>query len=195
MLIEELLSLARADSGRENLRLIHFDLNAAVAEIGEGWRPLVESRNLRFTKTLVDRSLPVFADHTAVQRLLAILLDNAVKYTPAPGAVELRLNSRDNKAILAVRDTGIGIAEEDQARIFERFYRVDKARSREQSGCGIGLAIADWIVKQHSGTIVVQSALGKGSTFLVELPLQPASPGLDLSQDELVESPSTAAAD
>jgi heavy metal sensor kinase len=194
-LIEELLSLARADSGRENLRLTLLDLNKAVAEIGEGWRPLIESRNLRFNQIPSRRELPVLADGRAVQRLVAILLDNAVKCTPAPGAVELRLDSRENKAILEVRDTGIGIAEQDQARIFERFYRVDKARSRGLGGSGIGLAIADWIVKQHGGSIVVQSSLGNGSTFLVELPLQPASTGLDLPQEGLVESSSTAAAD
>ena len=103
--------------------------------------------------------------------MLAILLDNAVKYTPLPDTVELRVESHANKAIIAVRDTGIGIAGTDQEKIFERFYRVDKARSREQGGAGIGLAIADWIVKQHHGSLAVQSSVGVGSTFLFELPI------------------------
>jgi signal transduction histidine kinase len=106
-----------------------------------------------------------------MQRLLAILLDNAVKYTRSPGVIELRLEARDNKAIIALRDSGIGISEEDQPKIFERFYRVDKARSRELGGAGIGLAIADWIVQQHRGSLAVKSSIGIGSTFSVELPL------------------------
>ena len=85
------------------------------------------------------------------------------------------MESNGGNAIVAVRDTGIGIAEQDHEKIFERFYRVDKARSRACGGTGIGLAIADWITKQHSGSIAVQSSMGRGSTFLVELPLQPAS--------------------
>jgi len=114
--------------------------------------------------------------------LLAILLDNAVKYTPAPGVVEFGLEVRSDKAVISVRDSGIGIAEPDQTKIFERFYRVDKARSREFGGAGIGLTIADWIVRQHHGSIAVQSSIGNGSTFLIELPLQPASAVVDLSQ-------------
>jgi signal transduction histidine kinase len=117
-----------------------------------------------------------------VQRLLAILLDNSVKYTPPPGAIELRLEAQNGKAIISVCDSGIGIAKEDQARIFERFYRVDKARSRELGGAGIGLAIADWIVQQHRGSIAVHSSIGNGSTFVVELPMQPGSAVLDLTQ-------------
>jgi signal transduction histidine kinase len=103
---------------------------------------------------------------------LTLLLDNAVKYTPAPGTIELCLETRGSSAVICVRDSGIGIAVEDQPRIFERFYRVDKARSRDLNGAGIGLAIAQWIVQQHRGSITVESSPGKGSTFLVELPLQ-----------------------
>ncbi len=174
-LMEELLSLARADSGCENLHLSVVDLNAAIAETASGWQHLIENRNLRFTYKSSDQPIPVLADRVALQRLLAIMLDNAVKYTLPPGVVELRVESRGRKAIIAVRDTGIGIAEQDQRKIFERFYRVDKARSRASGGAGIGLAIADWIIKQHSGSIAVQSSIGNGATFLVELPLQLAS--------------------
>ena len=171
-LVEELLSLARADSGRENLHLSLLDLSSAIAETASEWRQLVESRNLQFTLAIADCELPVLADRRAVQRLLAILLDNAVKYTPPPGIVELLLEARDDNAVITVRDSGIGIAPEDQTRIFERFYRVDKARSRELGGSGVGLAIADWIVQQHRGSVTVQSSIGNGSTFCVELPLQ-----------------------
>jgi heavy metal sensor kinase len=191
-LVEELLSLARADSGRENVHLTILDLRSAIAEIANEWRQLVESRNLQFTQAIADCELPVLADRMALQRLLAILLDNAVKYTPPPGVVELRLEARNGNAVICVRDTGIGIAEQDQSKIFERFYRVDKARSREQGGAGIGLAIADWIVQQHHGSIAAQSSIGNGSSFVVELPIQPASAVLDLAHaNALADSAAT----
>jgi len=177
-LVEELLSLARADCGREKLHLDPLDVRALIAETGSEWKQLIEARNLQFKMDLVNREIPVLADRVAVQRLLAILLDNAVKYTPPPGVIELRLEEQDQSAVICVRDSGIGIAEEDQSKIFERFYRVDKARSREFGGAGIGLAIAQWIVQQHHGSITVQSNLGHGSTFRVKMPLWAESEAL-----------------
>jgi heavy metal sensor kinase len=171
-LVEELLSLARADSGRENLHLTPLDLRAAIVETAGEWRQLLETRGLQFTEQFANCELPVLGDRSSIQRLLAILLDNAVKYTPSPGAIELRLEAHGDKAVMALRDSGIGISEQDQPKIFERFYRVDKARSRELGGAGIGLAIADWIVRQHRGSLAVKSSIGMGSTFFVELPLQ-----------------------
>jgi heavy metal sensor kinase len=181
-LVEELLSLARADSGRESLYLTLVDLRAALGEIANEWRHMIEARNLQFTQQFADCELPVLADRSAVQRLLGILLDNAVKYTPAPGVIELGLEVRGHKAVITVRDSGIGIAEPDQTKIFERFYRADRARSRALGGAGIGLAIADWIVQQHHGSIAVESSIDNGSTFVIEFPLQPASAVLDLPQ-------------
>ena len=133
------------------------------------------AHQLRFTQSLTDHALFIAGDKTAVSRLLNILLDNAVKYTPALGRVELTLEEKDEKAVITVRDTGIGIGDEDQPRIFERFYRADKARSRELGGAGLGLAIAQWIVEQHRGSIAVLSSPGQGSAFIVELPLAPAT--------------------
>jgi heavy metal sensor kinase len=177
-LVEELLSLARADCGREILNLVPLDMNALIAETGQEWQQLIEARTLQFKLNLTRREIPVRADRVAMQRLIAILLDNAVKYTPSPGAVELHVGEQDQNAIIRVRDSGIGIAKEDQPKIFERFYRVDKARSREFGGAGIGLAIAQWIVQQHHGSITVQSSLGQGSTFFVRMPLCANETGL-----------------
>ena len=171
-LIEELLSLARADSGREALRITSVDLSTMVREVSEQWQELMATRDLTFTCRETGEAIAVLGDRTALQRLLTVLLDNAAKYTPAPGTVELLLETTNSSAVIRVRDSGIGIAVEDQPKIFERFYRVDKARSRASRGAGIGLAIAQWIVQQHRGSITVQSSPGKGSMFVVELPLQ-----------------------
>jgi heavy metal sensor kinase len=173
-LVEELLSLARVDSGRESLRIASVDLSTIVQQVSEEWRELMAARNLVFTCEVNDEEITVLGDRNALQRLLTVLLDNAVKYTPTPGLVDLRLETNGSSAVIRVCDSGIGIAPEDQPKIFERFYQVDQARSRDLGGAGIGLAIAQWIVRQHTGSITVQSSPGKGSTFLVELPLQAA---------------------
>ena len=173
-LLEELLSLARADSGRETLRIASVDLSAVIREVSEPWRELMAARNLTFIREVSDQKVTLLGDRNALQRLLTVLLDNAAKYTPAPGTVELRLETRGSVAAICVCDSGIGIPLEEQSKIFERFYRVDKARSRDLKGAGIGLAIAQWIVQQHGGSITVHSLPGEGSTFVVELPLQTA---------------------
>ena len=172
-LIEKLLSLARADGGRESLDIRVLDLGETVRQIVLDWRNVMASRQLRFTDDITARNVYVAGDKTAVSRMLNILLDNAVKYTPSPGSVGLTLEAKEGVALITVRDTGIGISNEDRPRIFERFYRADKARRRELGGAGLGLAIAEWIVAQHRGRVMVQSTPGKGSAFLVELPLQP----------------------
>ncbi len=181
-LIEKLLSLARADAGRESLDIRLLDLRETVGRVARDWRQTVATHHLKFTETLSDRDLFVAGDKLALPRLLNILLDNAVKYTPAQGCIDLALEEKNDKAVITVRDTGIGISGEDQPRIFERFYRADKARSREMGGAGLGLAIAHWIVEQHRGSIAVQSTPGKGSVFVVELPLEPSMDGALVSQ-------------
>jgi heavy metal sensor kinase len=174
-MVEKLLSLARSDSGQNTLELGLVDLRETVLRVANEWRAVAESKALGFTEMVTAGDLYVIADHTALRQVLNILLDNAVKYTPGPGSIQLSVEERGGKAVLKVVDTGIGIALADQARIFERFYRADKARSRELGGAGLGLAIALWIVRQHHGSIEVESAPGKGSAFVVELPLQPAA--------------------
>jgi signal transduction histidine kinase len=190
-LVEELLALARADSTRENLYLTLLDLRSVIAETAEEWHQLVQSRNLQFKQALADCDMTILADRRALQQLLAILLDNAVKYTPQPGVIELLLQVRGEMAVLTVRDSGIGIAEQDQSKIFERFYRVDKARSRELGGAGIGLAIAEWIVQQHHGSITVQSSIGNGSSFIVSIPLQTKPARVDIRAESTVPAKET----
>jgi len=174
-LIEQLLSLARADSGRETLNLRPVTLAQILHGVAEGWRPVASLRNLQFTATIEEKEFSVLGDETALRRVVDILLDNAFKYTPPPGTVTLSLEQKGENAVITVQDSGVGIADDEQSNIFERFYRVDKARSRALGGAGLGLAIARWIVLQHHGSLAVESRLGEGSTFHVMLPLAPAS--------------------
>ena len=170
-LIEQLLELARADSSRESLTLQSVNLTEVLRGVAASWQPVAAARAIRFATELCDLGVSVRGDQILLRRLADILLDNAFKYTPSPGWVCLALEVRDDTAMITVRDSGMGIAQEEQEKIFKRFYRVDKARSREQGGAGLGLAIAEWIVLQHRGTISVESRLGEGATFRVKLPL------------------------
>jgi len=170
-LIEQLLSLARTDSGRETLHMQPVDLRLTLGSVVEGWQQVATLRDLRFSANIADQESLVMGDGTALRRVADILLDNAFKYTPSPGSVHLSLEQKGESVVIAVQDSGAGIAEEDQLKIFERFYRVDKARSRELGGAGLGLAIARWIVTQHRGSIAVESRPGQGSIFRVELPM------------------------
>jgi signal transduction histidine kinase len=111
-------------------------------------------------------------DEDLLKRMILNLLDNAVKYTPAGGEISLTLERQNGNAQIVVRDTGIGISEQDQLRVFDRFYRVDKARSRALGGAGLGLSIVRWIVDAHGGKIQIHSSDGIGSVFTVELPLK-----------------------
>lgn len=174
-LIEELLTLARADSGRESLHLEPVNLRDIITEVADQWQELMAVRTLSFTRRIASAQNNILGDPDALRRLVTILLDNAAKYTPTPGIVEVALESRGAFAVIRVRDTGIGIVPEEQPKIFERFYRVDKSRNRESGGAGLGLAIARWIVQQHQGTIGVLSTPGSGSTFTVEFPLHSES--------------------
>jgi two-component system phosphate regulon sensor histidine kinase PhoR len=110
------------------------------------------------------------ADREGLREILDNLLDNAIKYTPEGGGVSVVWRSNGSMAQIAVRDSGIGIRPEDQQRIFERFYRVDKARSRELGGTGLGLSIVKHLAQSMNGTVAVESEVGRGSTFTVELP-------------------------
>jgi len=170
-MVEMLLSLARSDSGQLTLELGPVDLGDTLLKVADEWRALIQSKGISLTET-IGPGVYVVGDATALGQLLSILLDNAVKYTPGPGRIHLSTEKEDHKAVLKVTDSGIGIDLEDQARIFERFYRADKARSRESGGVGLGLAIARWIVLQHHGSLEVESTPGRGSTFVVELPLR-----------------------
>lgn len=168
-LVDDLLFLARADSQQLTLEIKQFPLHKAFHEVVESFRPLAESSSVLLE--LSQCSEVMFAgDENRLKQLLLILLDNALKYTPPGGQVTLSLQNWGNIAEITVSDTGEGLEQEHLAKIFERFYRVDKARSQQKEGTGLGLAIADWIIKSHHGRVKVASAPGKGTTFVITLP-------------------------
>jgi signal transduction histidine kinase len=168
-LVSDLLFLARADSDQQMFEKRFFPLNEALMEAVISMQPLANKKNI----TLQSHINPVqeyFGDEARIKQLAVILIDNAIKYTQPDGYVQVDLNQHDNYFEIIVADNGEGMAKEHLDKIFERFYRVDKARSREGGGTGLGLSIADWIVNGHRGSIAVSSTPGKGSTFKVTLP-------------------------
>lgn len=175
-LVDSLMMLARADSGKEDLERVEADAAAILQEAAEQGERLARNRVLDFRVSVPNESFPVIADSEALRRALLILIDNAVKYTPDGGRVEVSLKRKDGHAVISVVDTGIGVAEQDIPHIFDRFWRADKARSRAQGGVGLGLPIARWIVAMHQGEIRVTSAPGKGSRFEVTIPLAEDGP-------------------
>ena len=172
-LIDQLLLLARADSAPAALPVVRTDLAAALQAACNEAKVLAESKQLKFEQSIPAESVWVLGDAASLQRLFIILLDNAVKYTPAGGEINVRLRCDDGQAVAEIRDSGIGIAPQDLPHIFDRFYRSDRARSRESGGTGLGLAIGRWIADAHRGEIRVESVPAKGSDFEVRIPLSP----------------------
>jgi heavy metal sensor kinase len=169
-LLDNLLVIAKADAGSE-LRKIRVDAAAVAREAAAEIAVLARMKHIDFVIDLPEAPVCVTADPQALRRLLLILLDNAVKYTTTAGRVQLTLEQREGDVWIRVRDTGIGIPADDQPLIFDRFYRVDRARSRSHGGAGLGLAIGRWIVDVHEGEIFVDSEVDRGSLFSVRLPL------------------------
>jgi two-component system phosphate regulon sensor histidine kinase PhoR len=168
-LILDLLSLARIESGDEVFAFRAVSLGEAVAGCVERHRPRAEAR--RQTLTLAPGPpVSAWADEEAVDHILDNLLDNAVKYTPEEGRIEVGWSQQGERVRLTVTDNGIGIPEADLPRIFERFYRVDKARSRELGGTGLGLSIVKHLAQAMNGSVRASSRLGAGTTFEVTLP-------------------------
>lgn len=174
-LIENLLTLARADAGKAALDRRELDLVQVVREASVQGEKLAGARNLRFRTEVPDSPVPAIGDPSALRRLLLIVIDNAVKYTPE-GEITVRLLSANGNPQVQVSDTGIGIPQGDLARVFERFYRADKSRSRDSGGAGLGLSIAKWIAEVHQGAIEVRSEQDRGSTFILTLPGVTATP-------------------
>ena len=167
-LVEQLLFLARGDSGRQQLSPEPMDLSALMAEVLDEYRmidPAHEWRQGSMTPA------PVSADPALIKQAARILVDNAVRYTPEGGSIRLSAGTVDGRAFFEVQDGGIGIAEEDVPRIFDRFFRADPARARASGGTGLGLSIARWIVERHDGHFEVLSRQELGTRIRVVMPV------------------------
>jgi signal transduction histidine kinase len=171
-LLDNMLMLARADAGTEVLDYEVIDAGRLVRRIGEKWSPSMRQALLEFHVETCSAPALIRADLVSVQRLLNILLENACRYTPPGGSITLRATADTERVLLEVRDTGIGIAGEHLPRLFQRFYRVDSARSRQLGGSGLGLALAKWIADQHHATLIVESEIGVGTCFRIAIEQQ-----------------------
>jgi len=177
-IVTDLLALARIESRPDALEREPVDLRAPAREALRALGPAAESRGVSLEGELPDEPVMALADRSSIRLAVDNLLDNAVKYTPRGGRVRLALRQAGGSGIVEVRDTGIGIEERDWERVFERFYRVDRARSRELGGTGLGLSIVRNVAVAHGGWAECESVPGEGSTFRLRIPLEiPAAEG------------------
>jgi signal transduction histidine kinase len=186
-LIEDLMTLAHADSGQVSVQSSILDLSETVQLACNLGEVLAKSKHIEFTARIPQKSFQVRGDSHALSRLFTILIDNAVKYTPDHGRVSVSLAEANSDAMCEIADSGIGMSEEELPHIFERFYRADRARSRERGGAGLGLAIARSITRAHGGTIEVESTPGLGSAFRARIPIATSCAGLAQNLTQLSE--------
>lgn len=178
-LTADLLALSRIEMKRQQFRFAPYRVNELLADILDTIRPIARKKDIALVQEHAAAGTEVFCDSEALYQILSNLVDNAVKYTPERGTITIGVRQAapgGGAAMLeiSVRDTGIGIPVEDQTRLFERFYRVDKARSRELGGTGLGLAIVKHLVRTHGGDVRVESRLNEGSTFFFTIPAEEA---------------------
>ncbi|MFN7929111.1 MAG: ATP-binding protein [Blastocatellia bacterium] len=172
-IVDDMFALARADAGGQQLHRAEFYFDDLLAECCRAVQTLAASKSIAVQcETLSD--VEFCGDEELLRRMMLNLLDNAIKYTPSGGRVNLALDVTDTEIELRVRDNGIGIPAEAVAQVFDRFYRVDKARARAEGGSGLGLPIVKWVAEAHHGSVQVESYPGLGSTFVVRLPRQSA---------------------
>jgi heavy metal sensor kinase len=173
-MVEDLFTLARADAGEYPLVLADFYLDESMNEWVRSVRSLAAQKNLEIFYEPPAKEIAFRGDEQLVRRMVLNLLHNAIKYTPAGGQVRVTVKENQQHCEVVISDTGPGIPREAQPHVFDRFYRVDKARSRDESlngsGAGLGLSIAQWVAELHGGTIVLDGANGKGATFVISLP-------------------------
>jgi len=169
-LVQDLLTLGRIESSQATLDLEPIFLSVSVDACIARHADRAKAKDLRLAVEPAPDAVVALADEDALAEILDNLVDNAIKYTPSGGMITLRWLSEENEAVVQVSDSGVGIPEKDLPRVFERFYRVDKARSRELGGTGLGLSIVKHLVQSLGGAVTASSQLGRGSTFTIRLP-------------------------
>jgi two-component system sensor histidine kinase VicK len=171
-IVQDLLTLSRFDSGREDLKLTRFSFAAAVQDVYNA--VYMEAQRHRHTLNLdIQPEIPyVVADRERVMQVMMNVVSNSIKYTPDGGRINIQAGQKGDKVWMLVDDNGIGIPEKDRSRIFERFYRVDKARSRQSGGTGLGLSIAKEIILRHEGSLGIVDKEGPGLAVCMELKIE-----------------------
>jgi heavy metal sensor kinase len=186
-IVEDLLLLSKADIGEVRLNKEDINLTEILNEVVVQMERLARSKGLSLSVSNHLQDIHILGDALRIRELFINLIENGIKYTEQGGSIHITLQKENGPSMgshsgwgegekgefakITISDTGIGIAKNDQERIFSRFFRVDKARSREEGGSGLGLSICKWIVEAHQGEIIVESELGKGSSFIVKLPI------------------------
>jgi len=176
-LTEDLLTLSRVEQKRQKFEFEIHPANALIHDAFEMMQPIAQKNGIQLLEERAAEDAVVYCDSEAVSQILSNLLENAIKYTPEGGRISVGALAQGSMVEFFVRDTGIGIPEEDLPRLFERFYRVDKARSRELGGTGLGLSIVKHLVAAHNGATRVESRVHEGSTFAFTLPANEAALG------------------
>ena len=171
-MINDLILLSKFDASQVGLKMVPLRLDLLIKELCNLFQVLAEQNKIALRMGTIE-GVTVIGDKMRLQQLFTNLLDNAIKYT-SRGSIHVTVEKNEGTALVKIMDTGIGIPKEEQEKIFKRFYRVDKSRSKETGGVGLGLSIAEWIVHAHHGKIDVDSELNRGSTFMVYLPVEKA---------------------
>ncbi|WP_066634841.1 two-component system histidine kinase PnpS [Desulfolucanica intricata] len=171
-LIDDLLNLSKIEDRQAVPNFQSQEMAEIIHRVAPVYEPRAREKGLTFMVNLSPNLPPVIGDADMLTQVLTNLIDNAIKYTPAGGKIEIIARAGEREVMVSVKDTGIGIPTDSLARIFERFYRVDKARSREMGGTGLGLSIVKHIIEKHGGSLGVTSTVGKGSTFTFTLPVR-----------------------
>ena len=172
-MINDLILLSKSDSSQVELKMVPLRLDLLIKDLCHLFQVLAEQNRIGLEMDIPEE-VTVLGDKVRLQQLFTNLIDNAIKFTPQ-GSIRVSVEKNEEAVLVKIKDTGIGIPEEEQGKIFKRFYRVDKSRSKEPGGVGLGLSIAEWIAHAHHGRIEIDSELNKGSTFTVYLPIHKAS--------------------
>ncbi|HPI37102.1 MAG TPA: ATP-binding protein [Ignavibacteriaceae bacterium] len=167
-LLNDLIDISMIESGEMRMSFRYFNIGEYLSGLINDFIPLANSKNLELIFHPVRKNLKLYGDKNRLKQVITNLLENAIKYTES-GSIEVIVEEEDRTGKIIIKDSGIGIAPEDKERIFERFYRVDKARSKDVGGTGLGLAIVKHIVEAHGSKIELQSEIGTGSTFFFRL--------------------------
>ena len=168
-MVQDLMLLSRADSKRMEIKKEEINIDEFIENIANSFKEIIEFQNKELELDLKYKRY-IDLDSNKIHQVLLILLDNAIKYTEERDKIIIKTYLKDNKCVIEVMDTGIGISDEGINHIFDRFYREDKARNRKTGGSGLGLSIANSIIKAHNGTIKAQHNNPKGSVFKIKIP-------------------------